>query len=1307
MREKSMKALLISLISILFFISLLPSIPIAKAQPSFNSFSYYRQITITNSGSTALSNYTIKLTVDTATPISQGKMRSDAGDIRFFDSDSSTLLSYWIESGINTASTVIWVKIPSIPAQSSKTIYMVYGNPSLTSASSGSSTFLFFDDFSTYTQGASISGQGGWQYSADSSSSYATVTTYSSRTAVHIYDASGSLAVSHSYTISNSVTALLEFYLVNAPADWGLLFADTAGGYPTSASGYYFSVKSGGTPYWTIQRWSGGSSTAIASSSSNAPSNGATYTLNATWRGSTLYHTVYKGDGSVLSPTMSASDTTFSSRSYVTFRLFTGVEIYVFRIRIFAFASPKPTTSIGSECVIYYTKPYPLNTVYLNHTFVSSPSSFTFSLSSSNSSTASYTSPYYDNYGFKLDSLVQVMANVQYPNSYTIQYGSLVSGTLANLQAEDYSPMRFQAYNDTVNLKQYAVVDFVVTLPSSIPLSTVSYIMLYTSGNVSNTASGTKTTVYVYNFATSTFSALSNTAYNSTTRISYSTVITTPSNYLNSSGNFKLRVNYTYPTTLSYLSKLDIDILKITFKYNNGTSATLTATASVTLPYSTQTLKNITFLALATNTGTARSLNVTLTNSGGSKIATKQITPSSSWQMYSIPINANASGTLTLKVIMYALSSASASETVAIRDVKVFAYYYFNPSSGYLYDFVTYLRPIVNGTFSITLTMPSPLNSSIVYFKIPAQFLFNKTTYATSPTYIGNETINNIIYRVYRILGFTSTSKTDFFFVRSNALYNVKPLYKGIAVSKILVGEKIIIPLSAPTNVTIGSYNFQNAVGNFSFKVPASGSYDVVVNITDPNHWNIGYFKTSISAVLGSFSASPKDAFNNVLSYAQLSAYLYNATNGALVSSATFTTSATFSNLVAGNYTLKLYYKNLLVGVGSFNLVSSTNATTMLPKVRTFRVVDYRGANIGKVLAYSSGVNLTEADISRGKAFPRGIYQLKVNGSGSFTLFVDYLGNLPTKVAISSNASGLSYGWRGSILIINGTLGSTAVVNVTDLYKVFIDVRDMLERSLGFVPITINGSQVTPQMFTQPAYYNVSLPNMTNFFKFSKFSDGYSKTYRLITVNNSDVYVKIYYRIPISFKTSVNATTTIMSAFLRMLGLQQYNTVTAHVEGKIYDYFGISVPNKQIVVNITNLDAKLSGTFALTTDVSGYFRTPDIDLVKGAHYLISISAPDDPTYVGNSTSYTYTVQEVVAPIPSVAGIPLIYYIVGAVAVIVAIGIIIFGYKAMKHTIEDETERRRKFVRRKNVHAIEEESERKFIKKKRRGEEQNE
>jgi hypothetical protein len=51
-------------------------------------------------------------------------------------------LNYWIESGINTTTTKIWVKVPSIPASSSKTIYVYYGNPSATSLSSVANTFI-------------------------------------------------------------------------------------------------------------------------------------------------------------------------------------------------------------------------------------------------------------------------------------------------------------------------------------------------------------------------------------------------------------------------------------------------------------------------------------------------------------------------------------------------------------------------------------------------------------------------------------------------------------------------------------------------------------------------------------------------------------------------------------------------------------------------------------------------------------------------------------------------------------------------------------------------------------------------------------------------------------------------------------------------------------------------------------------------------------------------------------------------------------------------------------------------------------
>jgi len=82
--------------------------------------------------------------------IGQSKMKSDCGDIRFTDNDGTTKLSYWLESGCNSASTKIWVKVPSVPS-GSKTIYMYYGNPFASSTSNGTATFIFFDDFSGTT----------------------------------------------------------------------------------------------------------------------------------------------------------------------------------------------------------------------------------------------------------------------------------------------------------------------------------------------------------------------------------------------------------------------------------------------------------------------------------------------------------------------------------------------------------------------------------------------------------------------------------------------------------------------------------------------------------------------------------------------------------------------------------------------------------------------------------------------------------------------------------------------------------------------------------------------------------------------------------------------------------------------------------------------------------------------------------------------------------------------------------------------------------------------------------------------------
>ena len=99
-------------------------------------WSYYVPITITNNESVLVTNYQVPLYYNTATPVTALQMSSTGDDIRFSTAcTGGSYYNYYIDSGMNSAATKMWVLIDTLLPNQTKTIYMLYGNATATAAS--------------------------------------------------------------------------------------------------------------------------------------------------------------------------------------------------------------------------------------------------------------------------------------------------------------------------------------------------------------------------------------------------------------------------------------------------------------------------------------------------------------------------------------------------------------------------------------------------------------------------------------------------------------------------------------------------------------------------------------------------------------------------------------------------------------------------------------------------------------------------------------------------------------------------------------------------------------------------------------------------------------------------------------------------------------------------------------------------------------------------------------------------------------------------------------------------------------------
>jgi hypothetical protein len=128
---------------------------ISTAQPP--GWTHIKQVNVTENSGTTLINYQVKLTINTAALVAAGQMNANGSDIRFGkDPAGNVLYHYWIDTAMNTTSTVIWVKVDTLYASQVRTMYMFYGNTGAAVASNITGTLIGpFSSMDSQTAGTS------------------------------------------------------------------------------------------------------------------------------------------------------------------------------------------------------------------------------------------------------------------------------------------------------------------------------------------------------------------------------------------------------------------------------------------------------------------------------------------------------------------------------------------------------------------------------------------------------------------------------------------------------------------------------------------------------------------------------------------------------------------------------------------------------------------------------------------------------------------------------------------------------------------------------------------------------------------------------------------------------------------------------------------------------------------------------------------------------------------------------------------------------------------------------------------------
>jgi hypothetical protein len=115
----------------------------------FNTdWSARQRVRVINADATTYTDTAVKIDV-----AFDADMQSDFEDLRFTASDGVTPISHWIERVVvsPTNKAIVWIKAPTLPADTVSEFYMYYGNVAATSTSDGGAVMAVIEDFEANT----------------------------------------------------------------------------------------------------------------------------------------------------------------------------------------------------------------------------------------------------------------------------------------------------------------------------------------------------------------------------------------------------------------------------------------------------------------------------------------------------------------------------------------------------------------------------------------------------------------------------------------------------------------------------------------------------------------------------------------------------------------------------------------------------------------------------------------------------------------------------------------------------------------------------------------------------------------------------------------------------------------------------------------------------------------------------------------------------------------------------------------------------------------------------------------------------